>query len=183
MTGYEITRDFDDVLAYFWRASHQQVYRELARLSRDGCVTHELIEQAGKPNKKVYRLTERGRAELERWVEAETEPPPPRYDLLVKLLAAPAVGRKKLLREIERQQAFTSAVLAEFRAKRDVCRAMPRQRFGEHEEVLYLALRRGLLLVEAQSRWLEETREYFETGALEERVPRKRKRAAERGRA
>ena len=183
MTGYEITRDFDDVLAYFWRASHQQVYRELSRLSDDGCVTHELVKQAGKPNKKVYRLTDRGRAELERWVAAETEPPRPQYDLLVKLLAAPTVGPKTLLREIERQQAFTSAVLAEFRAKRDVCLAMPRERFGEHEEVLYLALRRGLLLVEAQSRWLGETREYFETGALEGRSARKRKRAGARGRA
>ena len=31
MTGYQITKDFEAVYAHFWRASHQQVYRELAR--------------------------------------------------------------------------------------------------------------------------------------------------------
>jgi DNA-binding PadR family transcriptional regulator len=180
MTGYQITRNFDDVLAYFWRASHQQVYRELARLSADGCVTHEVVEQSGKPNKKVYGLTDRGRGELARWVAAETEPPRPQYDLLVKLLAAPAVGRDVLLREIDRQQTFTSAILGDLRAKREACSRIPSARFGEHERTLYLALRRGLLLVEAQSRWLEETRAYLETGDLEGRASKKPKRAAAR---
>jgi PadR family transcriptional regulator AphA len=34
MTGYEITKDFEVVYVHFWRASHQQVYRELARLKK-----------------------------------------------------------------------------------------------------------------------------------------------------
>jgi DNA-binding PadR family transcriptional regulator len=165
LTGYEITKNFDDVLSYFWRASHQQVYRELARLSDDGCVTHEVVEQAGKPNKKVYGLTDLGRDELARWVASETDPPRPQYDLLVKLLAAPAVGKDVLLREIERQQAVTSAVLAAFRAKNDLCMQIPLERLSEHEQILHLALRRGLLLVEAQMKWLAETRAYFEGGA------------------
>jgi DNA-binding PadR family transcriptional regulator len=182
MTGYEITKDFDDVLAYFWRASHQQVYRELARLSDDGCVTHEVVEQAGKPNKKVYRLTDRGRDELARWVASETDPPRPQYDLLVKLLAAPAVGKNVLLREIDRQQTVTAAVLAELRAKREACLQIPLEQLSDHEQVLYLALRRGLTLVEAQLSWLAETREYLESGskALVGRKKKKARRAASR---
>jgi len=152
------------VLSYFWRASHQQVYRELARLADDGCVTYDVIEQAGKPNKKSYALTDRGRDELACWAAAETDPPRPQYDLLVKLLAAPAVGNAVLLREIERHQAVTSAVLGELRAKREACLETPLERMSEHEQILYLALRRGLLLVEAQLKWLAETRAYLESG-------------------
>ena len=164
LTGYEITRNFDNVLSYFWRASHQQVYRELARLADDGCVTYDVIEQSGKPNKKSYALTDRGRDELACWAAAETDPPRPQYDLLVKLLAAPAVGNAVLLREIERHQAVTSAVLGELRAKREACLETPLERMSEHEQILYLALRRGLLLVEAQLKWLAETRAYLESG-------------------
>ena len=54
MTGYEITRTFDRVLSYFWRASHQQVYRELARLHAQHCVVYEAVAQTGRPDKKIY---------------------------------------------------------------------------------------------------------------------------------
>ena len=60
MTGYEITRTFDQVLVYFWKASHQQVYRELASLHGDGCVVYEVVRQPDKPDKKVYRHHRRG---------------------------------------------------------------------------------------------------------------------------
>jgi DNA-binding PadR family transcriptional regulator len=165
MTGYEITKNFDDVLSYFWRASHQQVYRELARLSDDGCVAHELVEQAGKPNKKIYRLTDRGREELASWVATETELPRPQYDLLIKLLAAPTVGGDVLLREIERQQAGTRAFLAMLQAKQQFCLRLPEENLSEYDRILFLALRRGLLLVEAQLEWLGEARAYFESGS------------------
>src|ERR1700733_9633822 len=53
MTGYEITKDFEAVYVHFWRASHQQVYRELARLNKDGRVTLRQVAQERRPDKKV----------------------------------------------------------------------------------------------------------------------------------
>src|SRR6516164_7070020 len=87
MTGYEIARNFDQVLSHFWRASHQQIYRELARLNDDGCVVFRAVAQPGKPEKKLYSLTKSGRAQLKKWVATPTGAPRPRYHLLVKLLA------------------------------------------------------------------------------------------------
>lgn len=94
MTGYEITKDFEAVYVHFWRASHQQVYRELARLNKDGRVTVKVIAQEGRPDKKVYAITKRGLEELKRWIVAPTEPPRPQYDLLVKLLGCHVVERR-----------------------------------------------------------------------------------------
>src|SRR5215469_9181667 len=85
MTGYEIARNFDQVLSHFWRASHQQIYRELARMNRDGYVVFRAVTQPGRPEKKLYSLTKPGRAALRKWVATPTEPPHPRNDLLVKL--------------------------------------------------------------------------------------------------
>ena len=64
MTGYEIARNFDQVLSHFWRASHQQIYRELARMNGDGYVVFRAVAQSGKPEKKLYSLTKAGRAVL-----------------------------------------------------------------------------------------------------------------------
>jgi len=166
MTGYEITRNFDDVLSYFWRASHQQVYRELAGLSEDGCVTCEVVSQAGKPDKKVYGLTKTGKEELRRWVAEPTEPPRPQDDLLVKLLAAHAVDKNSLRQEIARVRAESAGILKQFRAMKRECLRQPIDKRPEYEQTLYLVLRRGLLLAQAHVAWLGEVSEYLETGRL-----------------
>jgi hypothetical protein len=43
---------------------------------------------------------------------------------------------------------------------------IPFERLSEYERTLYLALRRGLLLVEAQMRWLAEASAYLQSGSL-----------------
>lgn len=32
-TGYDITKEFSASIGYFWKASHQQVYRELNKMA------------------------------------------------------------------------------------------------------------------------------------------------------
>lgn len=166
MTGYEITRTFDQVLSNFWRASHQQVYRELARLHRQRCVVYEVIPQAGKPDKKVYEITKTGRDELKRWVAAPTDPPKPQYDLLVKLLAGSIVDKGALRREIERARTEMAGVMTQFRAIERECLAQPFGKLSEYDQMLYLALRRGLLLGDAQMIWIDEVVDFLKSGRL-----------------
>ena len=46
-----------------------QIYTTLSRLERDGLVDDDAVAQNGRPNKRVYRLTGEGQAELARWVQ------------------------------------------------------------------------------------------------------------------
>lgn len=69
MTGYEIMKTFNDSLNYFWTANTSQIYRELQTLKKDGFVTDVVIEQNGKPDKKVFSITENGRRELKHWLK------------------------------------------------------------------------------------------------------------------
>jgi DNA-binding PadR family transcriptional regulator len=165
MTGYEITKDFEAVYVHFWRASHQQVYRELARLNKDGRVTAKVVAQESKPNKKVYAITKRGLEELKRWIVAPTEPPRPQYDLLVKLLGCHVADRRIFHRELERIRARAQEWVKELQAMRREC-LRTRTTWSEHDKILYLTLRRGLLLGQAQLKWLGEVGEYIETGKL-----------------
>jgi DNA-binding PadR family transcriptional regulator len=165
MTGYEITKDFEAVYVHFWRASHQQVYRELARLNKDGRVTVKLVAQETRPDKKVYAITKRGLEELKRWIEEPTEPPRPQYDLLVKLLGCHVVDRPVFSRELKRIRLRAQEWVKELRAMRREC-LRTRSTWSEHDQILYLTLRRGVLLGQAQLKWLGEVSEYIESGKL-----------------
>jgi PadR family transcriptional regulator, regulatory protein AphA len=166
MTGYEITKDFEAVYVHFWRASHQQVYRELARLHKDGRVTSKVVAQDGRPDKKIYAITKRGLDELRGWILAPTEAPRPQYDLLVKLLGSHVVDRPAFQQELERVRTLAEEWMSSLRAMRRECIRSRSQGWSEHEQILYLTLRRGLLLGQAQLRWLGEVREFFDSGKL-----------------
>ena len=84
MTGYEINVVFRDSLSYFWSAQTSQIYRELQTLKRSGWVADELIEQKERPDKKLFSITDDGRAELRRWLRDGGVPIGPNSPLLMK---------------------------------------------------------------------------------------------------
>jgi DNA-binding PadR family transcriptional regulator len=67
-SGYDLARIFDRTLSHAWTAGHSQIYPELAKLRAAG-----LIEQSGSGprERKPYRVTERGRDEVRRWLAEE----------------------------------------------------------------------------------------------------------------
>lgn len=86
-TGYQVAQEFDLVAGFFWKATHQQVYRELAALSKSGHVEFTAIEQTGKPDKKVYSVTRAGIEEFEAWFTTHTTPPRTHDPLMIKFFA------------------------------------------------------------------------------------------------
>jgi PadR family transcriptional regulator AphA len=76
MTGYELAKQFDESVAYVWRAQHSQIYTELRRLEREGLVIAHILPRGARAlaTKRAYALTGAGGKELQRWV-AEVEPP------------------------------------------------------------------------------------------------------------
>lgn len=72
MTGYEITRVFEESVDFFWHAQNSQIYLELKSLEKKGYVAGETVAQSSRPNKRVYSITESGREALLRWL---AEPP------------------------------------------------------------------------------------------------------------
>jgi DNA-binding PadR family transcriptional regulator len=67
-SGYELARRFDRSIGYFWAATHQQIYRTLKVMEDDGRVSVTPVVQKGRPDKKVYTVSDAGRAELARWI-------------------------------------------------------------------------------------------------------------------
>jgi DNA-binding PadR family transcriptional regulator len=96
MTGYELAKTFDASIGFFWKADHQQIYRELSKLRDRGHVQGREVLQSGKPNKLVYTLTPEGRAALRHWAARPSSPASMKDDLLVRLYALDSVDVEPL---------------------------------------------------------------------------------------
>jgi PadR family transcriptional regulator AphA len=64
MSGYEIKQYFEDALSHFFLAGFGSIYPGLADLTRDGLVSCSSVAQDKRPDKKVYRITDKGRQVL-----------------------------------------------------------------------------------------------------------------------
>jgi DNA-binding PadR family transcriptional regulator len=69
-----------------------QVYTTLQRLQRDELVADDAVAQSGRPDKRVYRLTEAGREALQEWLGATSAPTKLRDDFFMKLVLAHSMG-------------------------------------------------------------------------------------------
>jgi len=68
MSGYDLKKIFDQSITHFWSATQSHIYKALETLEKDGFVESHVIPQEGKPNRKQYQTTNKGRGELRRWV-------------------------------------------------------------------------------------------------------------------
>jgi DNA-binding PadR family transcriptional regulator len=84
MTGYDLAQLLKKPGVRFWYATHTQIYAELARLHDAGLVTQSVVEQDGKPDKKIYQVTESGLAALREWLVEPTEFTLDRDEFMVK---------------------------------------------------------------------------------------------------
>ncbi len=64
-TPYDLKRAAEVSTNNFWTVPHTQIYTECARLAESGLLAEER-EQTGR-RRRIYRLTEAGREQLERW--------------------------------------------------------------------------------------------------------------------
>lgn len=90
MHGYALKRVLEEGIATFWPVNLAAIYPSLRKLEDDGLVSHRSVAGAdGRPNRKVYEVTEAGRQELARWRPLPPEGDPVlRSPLYLKLLFA-----------------------------------------------------------------------------------------------
>jgi len=101
-TGYDLKRAFDSSLGFFAGASFGSIYPVLRRLAREGLVRMKTEIQDGRPNRKVYRLTPKGRRVFLQAAADELVLSPYRNEFLTRLFffsELPAARRRGILEE------------------------------------------------------------------------------------
>jgi len=59
-SGYDLKKQFESSFGHFFAAGYGSIYPALSALAGSGLVTCELIPQEGKPDRKVYAITDDG---------------------------------------------------------------------------------------------------------------------------
>lgn len=154
-SGYDLAKRFDQTVGFFWPVSHQQIYQELHKLARAGWVRGETVEQADRPNRIVYELTDEGRRALDSWLQDETEPPSFKEELLVKLFALEGSNQSALLKELERRRQLHAERLARYEAIMAEHYPEPAA-LNARRRGRYLGLRMGILTERTTIAWCEE---------------------------
>lgn len=154
-TGYDITKEFSYSIGYFWKASHQQVYRELNKMAQNGLVTCVLQPQEGKPDRKIYSITDLGRQALGEWFEQPTSTPTVRDEFSAKLMACAIEPAAPFLEQV-------SSLINESKQTINYYKEIEATQYGDpakldqQAKLERLTLRRNLILREAWVAWAEE---------------------------
>ncbi|OLQ86189.1 transcriptional regulator [Vibrio ponticus] len=154
-TGYDITKEFSNTIGYFWKASHQQVYRELNKMAQNQLVTCVLEPQEGKPDRKVYSITDAGRVALGEWFDQPTAHPTVRDEFSAKLMACsvqPSAAFKEQLAGLVEE----SRKLVEHYKEIETAYYSNTASLDKQQRLERLTLRRNLLLRQTWIEWADE---------------------------
>jgi DNA-binding PadR family transcriptional regulator len=106
LSGYDLKSLMDGSTMHFWHAYHSQIYTTLRKLEDDGFVVSEVLEDdEGRMNRRLYSLTEKGRADLQAWLgEPMMERSAVKEDLLVRVFFSARRDRQQVLDELRIQR-------------------------------------------------------------------------------
>lgn len=148
--GWALKTQCDRYLGSFWQLNFGEIYRVLDRLAADGLIG-QTVAEAGS-NKKVYRITKKGKRSLDDFILAPPTdvPRPLRQELAVKLLFAATSRVPQLLDVIAQQRQIYMEQLGSLSVQRRKLRRLPVDGF-----VTGLLIDGAELQVRAELAWLD----------------------------
>ncbi len=156
-TGYDIAREFKEKeLSNFWSARHSQIYPELRKLTEEGLLEYEVEISGEIQEKKVYRITRRGKREFLAWLLRDEVMQPTfkdRFRLRMYFVSRmPSADAAALLKSQLVQRKRKLDFLLESQEKYQELPEYSSDQFGD-----YLVLRGAILREQAYVDWLEES--------------------------
>lgn len=158
MSGYDLKKTMDTSTQAFWHARLSQIYPTLKALEKDALIASHVEPQVGKPDRRVYRITDEGHSEVMRWL---TEPvghvEPGKSTALLKLFFSGFLGRDAILTHLRSQLDAHHAELARLRDEiRPMVAAIVSQSGREREGMMWELVRElGERSEETMVGWLE----------------------------
>ena len=96
-SGYDINKQMDTYLHFFWTADQSQIYRALHAMKDDSWVNVETVLQEDSPNKKIYSITQKGLDELKDWLRQPAPEGEARIPWLLKVQFSDVISEQELL--------------------------------------------------------------------------------------
>jgi PadR family transcriptional regulator AphA len=154
-TGYDVVKE----LKSFRPAKSSQIYPVLSKLEKQGLATVQVMHQSGRPDKKIYQLTDLGKSHLLEWLDTHPEPPVIRDDFLSMLFSAWAKDVSTVTRLLTDRRRMLDKHAEDLNAKyAQLLQTFPTKIKDPASTQLsaYLLVGRRLRLLEEEGKWCEE---------------------------
>lgn len=160
MTGYEITKAFEEALSEFWSARHSQIYPELKKLADEDLVRFETEVSGTQLERKRYRITPAGKRAFDAWERSDLAlKPTPKDEFRLQLFFSDSLSKEERIELVEKRLTRHRERLEHLRHNREHYAPTSELKGAELSDCLVLigAIRRE----EATCAWLEECRDIF----------------------
>jgi PadR family transcriptional regulator, regulatory protein AphA len=85
LSGYDLKKLIAESELFYWSGNNNQIYNSLIHLHKEGWVTQQVEYQESLPARKIYSITDEGRARLRGWQAAAPELPEFHNPFLIQL--------------------------------------------------------------------------------------------------
>lgn len=158
-SGYTLKQRFDGSVGSFWTATQSQIYRELHAIEAEGLARVDSVPQDGKPDRKVYALTPKGRTALMKWLAAPLEPLQLRHPLLLKFVFSSEVAPAALDALLADYAAAVTATRDDYDERAADPRIFSLARSKREGQMWKLSIEHGLAWCDMEIAWVKKTRE------------------------
>jgi len=156
MSGYDLKKNFDQSVSHFWSATQSHIYKALENLENDGMVASQVIQQEGRPNRKLYQITDEGRTELHRWVSTPLPIESAREAWLIQVFFAHDATNEEIVSLFEKRIEDLRQILSQSKlAQASIDEGYKQAGIKRLRDLWQLTLDHGVSYYENQIAWLE----------------------------
>jgi PadR family transcriptional regulator AphA len=155
MSGYDLGLTIRGSVGHFWNESYGQIYPNLKKLANDGFVSCKTERQKGKPDRRIYSITEKGRTRLTNWLAVPPQPEIPRNEMLLKVFFGEQIPTQVLMGYVEHMAKARRALL-------ELLERVEREEIDKNQRYpgapyWRMAAHYGQMEMRAHLRWANET--------------------------
>ncbi|MDX8359344.1 PadR family transcriptional regulator [Cytobacillus sp. IB215316] len=156
LTGYEIKRTIESSIKHFWQESYGQIYPTLKKLVDQELAVVHIEKVEGKPDRKVYTITEQGRQEFINWLEKPIEKIPiHKNELLLKVFYGQYLTVEQNIEQIIQYRQKMEDILQTLNTTEQFL--ISRKKDDPHFDYWMLTLSHGQSIVKATIQWCEDS--------------------------
>jgi PadR family transcriptional regulator AphA len=160
-SGYDLKKHFESSFGHFFAAGFGSIYPALASLAEKEQVSCKCVPQDGKPDRKVYSITEAGRKHL----LTELDKPNPTHKIRSEFLATLCFAH---LMDADRVQAVLDNRVAEIEEYEKLFDEFEHECMKETPNGMHFTLGIGRAIMQAMKQYIQENGHQLHVEKIEE---------------
>lgn len=154
LSGYDLQKKIEKTINHFWTSTQSQVYRTLKELIDSKLVEMQMVYQDGKPNRKNYSITQKGKDELLNWLTSHINIPNHRNQFLVQFFFSDSINSQSIVGNLKHYKMVMQERLSFLKSN-----MLKRNIINEHDKkkqkIFDLIAENGIRALENEIGWID----------------------------